>query len=83
MAYNGWTNYETWNINLWLDNEEPLYRQKKDFIRRCVITADNIEQFCRDIFPDGTPDMDGGADDMNLVNWDEVEVSWRAEYEEG
>jgi hypothetical protein len=24
--YNGWTNYETWCVNLWLDNEEPLQR---------------------------------------------------------
>ena len=22
MAYNGWKNYETWNVKLWLDNEE-------------------------------------------------------------
>lgn len=22
--YNGWTNYETWNVKLWLDNEEYL-----------------------------------------------------------
>lgn len=24
--YNGWTNYETWAVKLWLDNEEPAYR---------------------------------------------------------
>lgn len=23
--YNGWSNYETWLINLWLTNEEPYY----------------------------------------------------------
>jgi len=24
--YNGWTNYETWVVNLWMDNEEGSYR---------------------------------------------------------
>lgn len=23
--YNGWTNYETWCVNLWIGNEEPSY----------------------------------------------------------
>mgnify|MGYP001202064338 CR=1 FL=1 len=25
QSYNGWTNYETWNVALWLQNEEHLY----------------------------------------------------------
>ena len=25
-TYNGWANYDTWNVMLWLDNEESIYR---------------------------------------------------------
>lgn len=26
QTYNGWKNYETWNVALWLNGEEELYR---------------------------------------------------------
>jgi hypothetical protein len=25
-TYNGWSNYETWNVALWIDSEEKLNR---------------------------------------------------------
>ena len=31
MTYNGWTNYETWNVALWLDNDYESYQ----FARTC------------------------------------------------
>lgn len=28
--YNGWTNYETWCLNLWIDNDREWYRAVDD-----------------------------------------------------
>jgi hypothetical protein len=28
--YNGWTNWETWNFKLWMDNDESSYEFVKD-----------------------------------------------------
>ena len=32
--YNGWTNYETWLVALWADNDEPSYRHRQRLTRQ-------------------------------------------------
>jgi hypothetical protein len=30
QRYNGWKNYETWNVALWIGNNEGLYENAKE-----------------------------------------------------
>jgi len=33
-SYQGWTNYETWCVVLWIDNEQPSYEYWRAMARR-------------------------------------------------
>jgi phage/plasmid primase-like uncharacterized protein len=33
--YNGWFNYETWVVNLWMDNEKGSYDYWREESKRC------------------------------------------------
>ena len=37
--YNGWTNYETWNCKLWIDNEEGSYHYWREQADECYRQA--------------------------------------------
>ena len=84
-TYNGWTNYATWNTALWVDNEEYTYFTRIDEQKRIVEwTAALVESFVRDVFPDGTPDMQVGLlssvrDGLDHVNYDEIAEAWNDE----
>lgn len=33
--YQGWKNRATWNVALWVNNDEHLYRQAVEYVKRC------------------------------------------------
>lgn len=70
QPYNGWYNRATWNVALWLGNDEGLYNAAKDATRRSErLRARDAEEICRELFPSGkTPDGDSLID----VCWGEI-----------
>jgi hypothetical protein len=76
--YNGWTNWETWNVDLWMTNEEPNYDHLYREANSLTLDGSDAERIVQEVYPDGTPDMDPG--EMDNVNWDELAASWNEEF---
>lgn len=74
MSYNGWKNYETWAVSLWLNNEEGTHVELRDILRR---ELDNYK--AADIIKDWVNEM---APDMGATLWADLmmaalsEVDW-------
>ena len=92
-GYNGWTNWETWNIALWLDNDYDLYKYWQSKARFASLQSDDdpadvqkanaIEELAlilqAQVQP--TPDFDDSDfGKMATVDWDEIAESMLADH---
>ena len=55
MTYQGWKNWETWNVALWFGNDRVLYDDVRKHKGR--FTAKTAKDFVLERLPSGTPDM--------------------------
>jgi hypothetical protein len=88
-TYNGWTNYETWNVNLCLDNEEPMYRDIVRMTRRALVANSSEEatdELARDLRSYVTALFEefgafgdlraSDGDTISPVDWEEIAEAW-------
>ena len=59
-TYNGWANYETWNVTLWIQNDEGLYNEAKQ--------CRNYQELVNLLYDCGSKETPDG------VKWDDVKI---------
>lgn len=85
--YNGWTNYETWVVNLWMDNEEGSYNYWREQAKQAIehatpsswATAEEaatstLTHVLKEQHEEALPELTGFAAD--LLNAAMSEVNW-------
>lgn len=84
--YNGWTNYETWNVKLWMDNDEGSnsywVERAEALVEKCgnseedrADAATGLAEEIKDQFEESNPLPDSGVY-TDLLNAALSEVNW-------
>lgn len=89
MSYNGWKNYETWVVNLWLTDDGGAYlseiaEEVKDEENPGLRLADILKEQVED----GMPDIDGMYSDLlsaaiSEIDFDEIGETFMEDYLNG
>lgn len=66
--YYGWTNWDTWNANLWLTNDEFSYRRVMQTSDVAELQEEGRLMLWNEAEPTGVTD----GIDLDKVNWQEI-----------
>lgn len=67
-TYNGWKNWATWNVALWLGNDEFLYKLSRRFVHYKDL-ANKLEEIGMLCTPDEASFKDEDLDTYALDEW--------------
>ena len=56
--YNGWSNYETWNFKLWLDNDEFSYNRARELVKASNKDAGALASDLRELATEEAPELE-------------------------
>jgi hypothetical protein len=82
---NGWANRPTWNVNVWLSNDESLYWTALDVVRgykehTTNWSAKGAGQALRELVFANRDERGGFGDlkrtELSKVNWTELGAAW-------
>ena len=83
MAYNGWANYETWNLHLWLSNDEGSQAMAQELCQGVELyeAADRLKDWA-DEYVEGLGLAPSFASDLlvaslSSVDWRELAEAFR------
>ena len=90
--YQGWTNYETWNVALWIDNDQGTYEMVKEWAKEAWKEAETpkypwltqergavyiLAERIKELVGDGNPLGGDASMYTDLLNGALFEVNWR------
>lgn len=70
--YNGWRNYETWVVKLWIDNEQSTYKEAIQNVQIWADPAHGLKEWVVNMIPDL-----GASLAADLLNAALCEVDWQ------
>lgn len=78
--FNGWANYPTWCINMWLENDEGIYSETASRVAMVHDDEDNtyrseVANVLQNLVEELSPDL-GSSFPADLIGWVMSHVDW-------
>lgn len=81
MSYSGWSNYETWLVKLWIDNEYSDYRYWQSIVNE-LKEEFGLEEMEEPEYPGDEPEMPEEGDEELWAKYEEELEQWESEIQD-